>query len=359
MSAKTRWKNLLKWTAAIVLGFLFLILFVVGPLFFSAIAVNRRFQFPDPLAGKTPSDFGMPYREVSFSSPPDVTLHGWYIPGNPQATEVIFCHGLNRSRVEMLPQAQFVHSLGFSALLFDLRHHGRSTGDKSTFGAKEKADVLAAVAWMRSQQPCSKILLWGISMGAASVMLAAADDPGIDAVICDSTYVSFKETVDHHFRLFFRLPAWPIAREIGALMQWRGDFRGAQIDIRQAVRMIGARPVMFVAQSDDRRMPSSYARELYDLSSSPDKRLLILNGRRHGHAYRDHPTEYQKAVREFLDAVGLLAESRRRKAEGQEADGRRQSAGGRRRKAEGRKRKAEGKTQPQDQSCYRSVSQWS
>ena len=206
----------------------------------------------------------------------------------------------------MLPQAQFVHSLGLSALLFDLRHHGKSTGDKSTFGAKEKDDVLAAVSWMHNRQPHCKILLWGISMGAASAMLAAAENPGIDSVICDSTYISFKETVDHHFHLFFGLPPWPIAREIGALMQWRGDFQGAKIDIREAVRKIGTRPVMFVAQSEDRRMPSSYARELYGLCSSPYKRLLILNGRRHGHAYRDHPTEYQKAVREFLEASGLL-----------------------------------------------------
>ncbi|HEV8131932.1 MAG TPA: alpha/beta hydrolase [Acidobacteriota bacterium] len=306
MTPKINWKRLLKRLCLIVLGLLFLLLFVVAPLFLSAVVVNRRYQFPDPLIRKTPADFGMQYEEVIFSSPPDIRLQGWYLPGTTSRTAVIFCHGLNRSRVEMLPQAQFVHSLGLSGLLFDLRHHGRSSGNKSTFGAREKDDVLAAVAWMRDKQPHSKIILWGISMGAAAVMLAAAEDSRIDGVICDSTYTSFNETVDHHFRLFFRLPSWPIANEIRALIQWRGGFRGEEIDIREATRRLGIRPVMFVAQSSDRRMPADYARELFSLSTSPYKQLLILDGRRHGHAYRDHPAEYQQVVLEFLKSAGLL-----------------------------------------------------
>lgn len=299
------WKRVLKWTSLTIFGFLFLILFVVGPLFFSSLVVNRRYQFPDPLIGKKPSDYGMTYQDVSLFSPPDIILRGWYVPGEAGRTAVIFCHGLNRSRVEMLPQSQFAHSLGFSGLLFDLRHHGTSSGEKTTFGAREKDDVLSAVRWMRRQRPDSKILLWGISMGAASAMLAAAEDAGIHAVICDSTYLSLKTTVDHHFRLFFHLPPWPIAGEIRALAEWRGDFRGEEIDIMQAAHKLGTRPVMFVAQSDDRRMPSTYARQLFAISTSPSKRLLILNGRRHGHAYRDQPEQYQKAVMEFLKSAGL------------------------------------------------------
>ncbi|MBI4457151.1 MAG: alpha/beta hydrolase [Acidobacteria bacterium] len=306
MPTKWDWKLLTKWAAMLVFCGLILLLFVVGPLFLSAAIVNRRFQFPDPLLGKIPSDFQMPYEEVSFSSPPDITLRGWYVPGQQDRTAVIFCHGLNRNRVEMLPQAQFVHSLGFSALLFDLRHHGKSNGQKTTLGAKEKDDVLAAVGWMRGKQRESKILLWGISMGAASAMLAGAEDAGVAAVVCDSSYVSFRETVDHHFRLFFHLPPWPVADEIRHLIQWRGDFEGSEIDILKATLRIGTRPILFVAQSEDRRVPSTDARRLFAASISPVKRLLIFNGRRHGHAYRDHVKEYQQAVLEFLSSGGLL-----------------------------------------------------
>lgn len=299
-------KKFLKWTLMLVVSLVVLFLFVAGPLFVSAAVVNGRFQFPDPLLGRTPSDLGMSYQDIVFSSAPDVTLRGWYVPGQAGRTAVVFCHGLNRARVEMLPQAQFVHGLGFSSVLFDLRHHGTSGGDKTTLGAREKEDVLAAVRLVRQREPASRILVWGISMGAASAMLAAAADSGIDAVISDSSYRSFRETIDHHLRLFFRLPPWPIAREIRGLMEWRGGFRGDEIDILDATRKMGARPVMFVAQSGDRRVPPTIARELYQTSASPSKRLLILDGRRHGHAYRDHVEEYQKAALEFFKAAGLI-----------------------------------------------------
>ncbi|HEY2930902.1 MAG TPA: alpha/beta hydrolase [Acidobacteriota bacterium] len=305
MGRKKRWRRVLGWTVGILGSIVVLLLFVVGPLLLSSVAVNRRFQFPDPLLGKTPSDFSVAYESVFISSTPGIILRGWYLPGKGKKLAVVYCHGLNRSRVEMLPQAAFMHGLGASGLLFDLRHHGQSTGDKSTFGAAEKSDIAAAVQWIRKKEPHSRVILWGISMGAASAMLAAAEDPTVDAVICDSTFLSFRETVDHHFRLFFRLPTWPIADEIAALIQWRGDFDGDAVDIVEANRKLGARPVLFVAQSEDRRMPADYARQLYRESAGRVKRLLILNGRRHGRAYRDHEQEYQKAVIEFLEAAKL------------------------------------------------------
>ena len=304
MGTKIRWRKILGWVLGILGGIVALLVFVVIPLLLSSVVVNRRYQFPDPLRGNTPADFGVPFESVSFNSTPGITLRGWYLPGN-DGLAVVYCHGLNRSRVEMLPQARFMHQIGASGLLFDLRHHGESTGDRFTFGAEEKSDVAAAVQWIRRKEPHSKVLLWGISMGAASAMLTAAEDPSVDAVICDSTFLSFRETIAHHFRLFFRIPSWPIANEIAALIQWRGNFDGDTIDIARANRQLGSRPVLFVAQSDDRRMPSDYARQLYQQSSSPVKRLLIVNGRRHGHAYRDHEEEYQKAVLEFLKAAKL------------------------------------------------------
>ena len=294
-------------TGIVLLAIVCLLLFVAGPLLLSAAVVNRRFQFPDPLLGKTPGDFAIPYDEISFAGAGSPTLRGWYIPGQPGRATVIFSHGLNRSRVEMLPQAQFVHSLGLSALLFDLRHHGKSGGDKTTLGAREKDDVLAAIDWVKAKQPDSHIVLWGISMGAASAMLAAAQNPSTDAVICDSSYLSFSDTINHHFRLFFRLPPWPIATETAMLLQWRGGFKADEIDIAEATRRMANRPVLFVGQSGDRRVPAEVARRLFEISTSPNKRLLIFSGRRHGHAYGDHVEQYQEAVREFLSVAEILS----------------------------------------------------
>ena len=289
------------WIAGIVL-----LLVVVGmPIALSSAVVNRRFQFPDPLTGKVPLDFGIPFRDITFTATPGLALRGWYLPGSSDETIVVFCHGLNRSRVELLPQAQFVHSLGLSSVLFDLRHHGASEGTQTTLGAKEKDDVLAAVAWVRKTVPHRHIVLWGISMGAASAMLAAAEDSEVSAVISDSSYLSFADTIRHHFRLFFRVPSWPLADVTGWMMQWRGGFKAEEIDVAAAVTLLDQRPVLFVGQTLDARVPPDIARRLFELSTSPHKRLLILEGRRHGRAYGDHVQQYQEAVKDFFQAAGV------------------------------------------------------
>src|SRR5687768_8903852 len=110
MQSKTRRR--LGIFAMLVAAILLVLVFAGLPLALSGTVVNRRVQFRDPLAGKVPSDFGIPYQDISFSSDAGI-LRGWYLPGaSSSRTLVIFCHGLNRSRVELLPQSQFAHQLG-------------------------------------------------------------------------------------------------------------------------------------------------------------------------------------------------------------------------------------------------------
>ena len=139
-------------------------------------------------------------------------------------------HGLNRSRIEMVRRAPFVHQAGWNALLVDLRHHGASGGETTTFGVKEKEDVEAAVRLARERSP-GPVVVWGVSLGAASVVFAAAGDPEVRGVICDSSFRSLDDTVRHHLQLFrgFRwwlriVPNWPVADLAIFWMGQRGGF---------------------------------------------------------------------------------------------------------------------------------------
>ena len=102
---------------------------IVVPWFVARMVMTRRFSFPDPDAGKTPASYGLQFDGIEFQSRDGLTLRGWYVPVNSRDKgSVIFAHGLNRSRVEFLDQAVFVHELGYNALLFDFRHQGRAKG---------------------------------------------------------------------------------------------------------------------------------------------------------------------------------------------------------------------------------------
>src|SRR5688572_17898409 len=179
------------------------IVFVFGwvPYFLGGIVTTRRFEYNDrENAGLTPASFGLKFEEVSFQAPDGVPLAGWWVPAANARGTVVLVHGLNRSRIEMVKKTSFLDQKGWNALLFDLRHHGKSGGTVSSFGHFEKQDVHAAVLWARARSS-GPVVLWGISLGGASAALAAAEDPSVAALVCDSSYRSLRDTVDHHIAL--------------------------------------------------------------------------------------------------------------------------------------------------------------
>jgi fermentation-respiration switch protein FrsA (DUF1100 family) len=140
-------------------------------------------------------------------------------------------------------------------------------------------------------------------MGAAAALLASAESPDVAAVISDSSFSSLRATVEHHWRLFFHLPSFPIADEMSYWIAWRGGFRPSDFDLINAVIRIGNRPILFVALQDDRRMPPSIARALYSRGASPHKALIVLPGHRHGEGFNQAREQYENAVKELLSGL--------------------------------------------------------
>jgi alpha-beta hydrolase superfamily lysophospholipase len=310
---KKVWLRRLALAAALALA-----LFAFGwtPYFLAGIGTSRRFQFPDrENGGLTPASFQLAFEDVAFRSADGVELRGWWVPAPAAKGTVVMAHGLNRSRIEMVRRAPFVHSEGWNALLFDLRHHGASGGATTTFGAREKEDVKAAVRLARERSP-GPVVVWGVSLGAASVVFAAAEDPTVAGVICDSSYRSLGDTVRHHLQLFrgFRwwlrlVPRWPLADLTVFWMGRRGGFDPAAVDVQAAARRLAGRPALFVANSEDRRMPKEIAFDL-QAAAGPGAEVLIVPGQSHGGAWRDGTAAYEAAAAALLEAAGREATTR-------------------------------------------------
>src|SRR5260221_1510904 len=151
--------------------------FICAPIVLGGIANCRCIQFPDKEnAILDPKVLGLAYEAVAFKSSDGVELKGWWVPVDGARGTVILVHGLNRSRIEMVRKTPFLHEHGWNALLFDLRHHGESGGEATTFGLKEREDVRAAIAEARRRSP-APVVLWGVSLGGASVVMGAAAGP--------------------------------------------------------------------------------------------------------------------------------------------------------------------------------------
>jgi hypothetical protein len=307
--SRSKWRRVLRISAVVVV--VLVVGFVLGfvPWWLAGRATGGSYVFPDrENAGLTPASFSLPFEDVTFRSADGVDLSAWWVPAaNPRGT-VVLVHGLNRSRIEMVRKAPFVHAQGWNALLLDLRHHGKSGGGVSSFGWLEERDVRAAADHARKRSP-GPVVLWGVSLGAASASLAAANDPAVAGLVCDSSFRSLRDTLRHHVELA-RGSRWWLRLVPGGLFSrltefWiarRGGFDPALVDVEEAVGRLNGRPVLFVANAGDRRMPQEIAVALQK-KAGPQAELLVVPGHSHGGAWREGTAAYEAAVADLLKAA--------------------------------------------------------
>ncbi|MBX3064036.1 MAG: prolyl oligopeptidase family serine peptidase [Anaerolineae bacterium] len=136
------------------------------------------------------------YEEVQFPSRgQNYMVHAFLQLGSLNAPALINVHGYQSSRYvqHMRDRAGMMNQLGYTVLTLDLSDSGGSTVDNGriSFGYSERWDVLGGFDFLltRGFAP-SQIGLVGISMGAASSLLAAAAEPRIRAVWEDSGYTN-------------------------------------------------------------------------------------------------------------------------------------------------------------------------
>jgi hypothetical protein len=125
-------RNVLLMMAALVAAFLL----IVVPWFFTAMITHNQYHYPDPNDGKTPKSYHLDFCWIEFHLTGWNSLEGLVHSSRRDTARgtIIYCHGLNRTRTEMLPDAVFGHSLGYNGVLFDLRHQGMSGGDHHDLG---------------------------------------------------------------------------------------------------------------------------------------------------------------------------------------------------------------------------------
>src|SRR6266700_5573263 len=201
--AKTTGRNSPRFVAVLLLlsGILTLAYVVIS--FYNATVLV---DVPQKPLYSTPATFGLQYHNVTFPSREDrVQLRGWFIPGVlPNGTltahrTIIMVHGSRTNRADkdagLLRLSAALAQHGFAILAFDMRGMGESPPAPLSLGYFEQRDVLGAVDFLRSgsvpypQLGRPRIIGgWGLSMGGTTLILAAAQEPAIRALVSDSAY---------------------------------------------------------------------------------------------------------------------------------------------------------------------------
>ena len=302
--SRPRWRRILKRVVITLIVLAVVLVYGVFPWGLAALVTSAGTRPMDRKLIQTPADLGAQFKDVEFRTSDGVNISGWLVPSGDKHTTIVYSHGLFRSRRELLERAADLWRQGYGALLYDSRNHGASGPARVTLGYNERLDVEAAVRFLRDEaRSTDRVVLFGISMGATAALLAAAETPEVSAIISDSSFLTFKDTLNHHVKMFLHLPSFPFGNELRFYIERRAGFDSSQLDALDAVKRIGDRPILFIAAAHDRRMPPEIAEQLYQACASPKRDLVIVDGpgsEVHAHGYQANPKIYIDSITRFL-----------------------------------------------------------
>lgn len=212
------------------------------------------------------------------------------------------------------------YKAGYNLLFVDSRATGNSGGDYVTYGQYESDDVLYWINQEVRERPSQKILLYGGSMGAATMMSVLAKDipVNVKGIIENCGFAS----IDEQLRFTYSqtvVPALPPAIKnqldiigdqehedlfMGLLKQYYFD-QEMHLDPTAAlptIGMSGSLPKLIIHGTADDVVPVSNAQKLYELAEGY-KDLLLVEGAGHGKAQEVDHAAYTKHVTDFLKVV--------------------------------------------------------
>lgn len=242
----------------------------------------------------------MPYEELSIVSFDGLTLRGRYYECSPDSPiEIMFPGYRGSAERDLSGGVQRCFKLGHSALIVDQRAGGRSDGHVISFGVNETKDCRDWVDYaIHHFGPEVKIILTGISMGAATVMLTtgASLPKNVIGVLADCGYSSASEIIKKVIQ-DLKLPpglVYPLVRWSGVLY---GGFDIEKADVLAAVKNATV-PIIFIHGETDDFVPHSMSKLLYE--NCPTKKLFVsVPGAGHGLGYPMDPDGYIEKVQKF------------------------------------------------------------
>jgi len=231
------------------------------------------------------------FQEIELTTEDNIKISAWYTPPENGAV-ILVAHGYGVSRAEDF-HALFA-SHGFGVVAWDFRAHGKSGGDFSSLGYYEVLDAKAALDFALAQPGVEHVGAWGGSMGAVTMIRAAAQYPEIEALVADSPFVTLEKEMELivPFPLMRSLMKFFVKRETGLTP----DLVRPVDDIAH----ISPRPVFIIQGLGDRNIPSNSAQRLYDAAGDPRK-LWLEEDVPHLNMYTYYREKYIKRVIGFFD----------------------------------------------------------
>jgi len=210
----------------------------------------------------------------------------WLPETPPPWSAVLVIHGAGSRKENHADFCRLAAGSGWAALAYDQRGHGDSGGEMapaSVGDAGRMARLLAGTEGVDSSRLCAR----GSSMGGFVAIHAAATSDAVRGAIaiCPAAESLLLDGI--------RGGRYEMRLDETALVPWLQEH-----DLRDAVELMGGKPLILLHARGDDEVPASFSEELYERAKDPRKLVVVPGGH---HRSVQHDPELQAVALRWME----------------------------------------------------------
>ncbi len=295
-----------------VVGLIILLSIVLTFIINTVIANNVISSMSDvrvEINSATFADYDLEGEQITVVSNDGLKINAYVVPNETSNGNVVILHGMHgMDASSLLDYAKFIYDAGFTAINVDMRAHGLSEGESLSFGYNEVDDVMAVIEFLNDDDRFkdAPIILYGLSMGGSTAINTAAVSEHIDGVIAVSPFLSIQNQVADYMerdgfpKAFIRI----FEPSVNFVLRQKFGVRPIKDSPEQAVTNLRDIPLFIIHSAEDTQTGVFQAETLFDLASSNQKELWIVDGDEHlivEDLLHKESEYYRFRISEFLD----------------------------------------------------------
>jgi fermentation-respiration switch protein FrsA (DUF1100 family) len=193
--------------------------------------------------------------------------------------------------------------LGYSAVIYDQRSFGDSTGNICTLSYKEKHDLSAIITWVKERLGEDTIIaVHGESLGAMTAIETLGIDNRIDLVVVDGCCTTFREAAIFKLKQVLHIKSSLMLFMVNRNLKKKYGFNFDDIQPIKRVENSDV-PILFIHGTEDSEFPFSMCEELRRASKNPLSAMEIFEGAGHCQSHSMYTERYEGIVKQFVRSV--------------------------------------------------------
>jgi alpha-beta hydrolase superfamily lysophospholipase len=228
------------------------------------------------------ADYGLTAKRLTLTTEDGLKLVAYQVDAEDPRAAVVFVSGIQSPSVTaFFGHAAMLKKAGYSSILVEMRAHGESEGDLICLGTKEYMDVQAAVRYIKERSPELPVVVFGLSMGAGTVVNAIGETKGIDALVSLSAFSTWPDLFADNMTLM-GLPRFVCEMEKPFVWLYMGvqfGFDRLQVNPLTEIGKLNGRPALLMHSRDDTQVPFASFERL--TAAAPEVETYVVDGDRH------------------------------------------------------------------------------